>query len=147
MNGYLWLCSGGQSQWTKRFFAVREDFVLYSFKGAKDTSAKTSLPLPGCNISFPDSKDELVMKDVRKSSSQEPPLIFKVTHYSRVYYLKADSKDEMAKYANLSHHLHIPYSYNSYMYILVFRWMAVLELASKAELPSQSPQMSQSSSS
>ena len=41
---------GAKSSGSKRWFVLRPDFVLYSFRGEADTVALTATPVPGLRV-------------------------------------------------------------------------------------------------
>lgn len=49
ISGYLQLKARGKS-WQRRWFALHNDFVLYSFRSHVDHSAVTATPVPGYTI-------------------------------------------------------------------------------------------------
>ncbi|VDP19263.1 unnamed protein product [Soboliphyme baturini] len=101
-RGYLDIKSL-KKPWTRKYFVVHMDYVLYSFNSEKDTYASTSAPLPGVKICLPEAKYDWAFG--------KEPNVFEMEQRRRVYFLRCQSREEMAK------------------------WMAVLDLASKAELP------------
>ncbi|XP_011864738.1 PREDICTED: FYVE, RhoGEF and PH domain-containing protein 4-like isoform X1 [Vollenhovia emeryi] len=106
LTGYLLLKTQASKPWTKRWFALHVDFVLYSFKSESESMAMTATPMPGFMVTegtkLPD-EDPLNTKDRIRA--------FKMHHSRKYYYLQASSQEDKEK------------------------WMHTLELATKAELP------------
>ncbi|KAG8038872.1 hypothetical protein G9C98_003179 [Cotesia typhae] len=106
LSGYLLLKTQASKPWTRRWFALHPDFVLYTFKSDSESLALTATPMPGYTLTegneLPED-DPLSQRD-RKGS-------FKIYHSRKCYYLQASSfKDKE-------------------------RWTHALSLATKAELP------------
>ncbi|XP_034933980.1 FYVE, RhoGEF and PH domain-containing protein 1-like [Chelonus insularis] len=106
LSGYLLLKTQASKPWTRRWFALHSDFVLYTFKSESENLALTATPMPGFTViegaELPD-EDPLSQKD-RKGS-------FKIYHSRKCYYLQASSHEDEE------------------------RWIHTLNLAAKAELP------------
>ncbi|KRX39063.1 FYVE, RhoGEF and PH domain-containing protein 4, partial [Trichinella murrelli] len=103
LEGYLEMRSL-KRPWTKSFFRLKNDFLLYRYADEKDKAPVASMPLPGIKVSLLDSRQE--------SSGLSEWNQFVVEHKNRSYVFRCATQEEMAK------------------------WMAVLDLASKAEIPS-----------
>lgn len=105
-SGYLLLKTQASKHWTRRWFALHTDFVLYTFKTDSENMAMTATPLPGFIViegkELPD-EDPLNAKDRIRA--------FKIHHSRKSYYLQASSQENKEK------------------------WVHVLNLATKAELP------------
>ncbi|XP_044591729.1 FYVE, RhoGEF and PH domain-containing protein 4-like isoform X1 [Cotesia glomerata] len=106
LSGYLLLKTQASKPWTRRWFALHPDFVLYTFKSDSESLALTATPMPGYTLTegneLPDY-DPLSQRD-RKGS-------FKIYHSRKCYYLQASSFEDKE------------------------RWTHALSLATKAELP------------
>ncbi|XP_057342226.1 FYVE, RhoGEF and PH domain-containing protein 4-like isoform X2 [Microplitis mediator] len=106
LSGYLLLKTQASKPWTRRWFALHPDFVLYTFKSDSESLALTATPMPGYTLTegneLPDD-DPLSQRD-RKGS-------FKIYHSRKCYYLQASSYEDKE------------------------RWTHALSLATKAELP------------
>ncbi|KRZ84504.1 FYVE, RhoGEF and PH domain-containing protein 4 [Trichinella sp. T8] len=103
LEGYLEMRSL-KRPWTKSFFRLKNDFLLYRYADEKDKAPVASMPLPGIKVSLLDSRQE--------SNGLSEWNQFVVEHKNRSYVFRCATQEEMAK------------------------WMAVLDLASKAEIPS-----------
>ncbi|KAL1240448.1 FYVE,RhoGEF and PH domain-containing protein [Trichinella pseudospiralis] len=104
LHGYLEMRSL-KRPWTKSFFRLKNDFLLYRYADEKDKTPVASMPLPGIKVSLLDSRQE-------SNSALSEWNQFIVEHKNRSYFFRCSTQEEMAK------------------------WMAVLDLASKAEIPS-----------
>ncbi|EZA49970.1 hypothetical protein DMN91_011743 [Ooceraea biroi] len=106
LSGYLLLKTQASKPWTRRWFALHVDYVLYSFKSESESMAMTATPMPGFTVTegtkLPD-EDPLNTKDRIRA--------FKMHHSRKYYYLQASSQEDKE------------------------RWMNALDLATKAELP------------
>lgn len=106
LSAYLLLKTQATKPWTRRWFALHDDFVLYTFKSDTESLALTATPMPGYTLTegaeLPD-EDALNPKD-RKGT-------FKIHHSRKCYYLHATTPDKKNK------------------------WINTLRLAMKAELP------------
>ncbi|CDW54809.1 PH domain containing protein [Trichuris trichiura] len=111
LEGYL-LFRSSKKAWTKAYFRVNNDFVLYRHANDKHTlqekTPRACLPLPGVRISLPDTRQE---------SGKANCTVFVIEHKNRTYFFRCASQEETAK------------------------WMAVLDLASRAEIPTDAGQM------
>ncbi|XP_012266078.2 FYVE, RhoGEF and PH domain-containing protein 1-like isoform X2 [Athalia rosae] len=107
LSGYLLLKTQASKPWTKRWFALHADFVLYSFKSESESLAMTATPMPGFAVTggatLPE-EDPLSFRDREKA--------FKIHHSRKSYYLQAFTHTDHEK------------------------WINVLQLATRAELPS-----------
>ncbi|XP_011496686.1 PREDICTED: FYVE, RhoGEF and PH domain-containing protein 1-like [Ceratosolen solmsi marchali] len=106
LSGYLLLKTQASKPWTRRWFALHVDFVLYTFKTESERTAMTATPMPGFTVTegtdLPD-EDPLNTKDRIRA--------FKIHHSRKSYYLQASSQSDKE------------------------RWLNALQLATKAELP------------
>ncbi|XP_031788464.1 FYVE, RhoGEF and PH domain-containing protein 1 [Nasonia vitripennis] len=106
LSGYLLLKTQASKPWTRRWFALHNDFVLYTFKTESERTAMTATPMPGFTVTegtdLPD-EDALNAKDRVRA--------FKIHHSRKSYYLQASSQTDKE------------------------RWLNALQLATKAELP------------
>lgn len=92
LSGYLLLKTQASKPWTKRWFALHADFVLYSFKSDSDRLAMTATPMPGFTIikgSGLPEEDPLSFRDREKA--------FKVHHSRKSYYFQALTHQEHEK--------------------------------------------------
>ncbi|XP_058791864.1 FYVE, RhoGEF and PH domain-containing protein 1-like [Phymastichus coffea] len=104
LSGYLFLKTQASKPWTRRWFALHNDFVLYSFKSEAERTAMTATPMPGFTIiDAARLSDEDHLRDRVRA--------FKIHHSRKSYYLQASTEEDKE------------------------RWLNVLELATKAELP------------
>ncbi|XP_043489825.1 FYVE, RhoGEF and PH domain-containing protein 4-like [Polistes fuscatus] len=106
LSGYLLLKTQASKPWTRRWFALHIDFVLYSFKSETESMAMTATPMPGFMVT-----DGGMLTDEDPLSSKDRIRAFKMHHSRKCYYLQASSDDDKEK------------------------WMHALQLATKAELP------------
>ncbi|XP_043460754.1 FYVE, RhoGEF and PH domain-containing protein 4-like [Leptopilina heterotoma] len=115
-SGYLLLKTQASKHWTRRWFSLHTDFVLYTFKSDSENMAMTATPLPGFIViegkELPD-EDPLNSKDRIRA--------FKIHHSRKGYYLQASSQENKEK------------------------WVHVLKLATKAELPQDNDEKSKNS--
>ncbi|XP_046746019.1 FYVE, RhoGEF and PH domain-containing protein 1-like isoform X1 [Diprion similis] len=107
LSGYLLLKTQASKPWTKRWFALHADFVLYSFKSDTDSLAMTATPMPGFAVT---EGSELPEEDLLSFRDREDA--FKIHHSKKSYYFQA-----------LTHQDHE-------------KWVNALQLATRAELPS-----------
>ncbi|KAL2731592.1 hypothetical protein V1477_015415 [Vespula maculifrons] len=106
LSGYLLLKTQASKPWTRRWFALHIDFVLYSFKSETESMAMTATPMPGFMVT-----DGAMLTDEDPLSSKDRIRAFKMHHSRKCYYLQASSENDKEK------------------------WMHALQLATKAELP------------
>ena len=89
LSGFLFLKTQASKPWTRRWFALHADFVLYTFKSDTDSLALTATPMPGFalteGVKLPED-DPLNIRD-RKGT-------FKIHHSRKCYYLQANSQEE-----------------------------------------------------
>lgn len=102
LSGYLLLKTQASKPWTKRWFALHVDFVLYSFKSESESMAMTATPMPGFMVTegtkLPD-EDPLNTKDRIRA--------FKMHHSRKYYYLQASSQEDKEKYRNCLNNLYL----------------------------------------
>ncbi|XP_076760404.1 FYVE, RhoGEF and PH domain-containing protein 1 isoform X2 [Xylocopa sonorina] len=107
ISGYLMLKTQASKPWTRRWFALHVDFVLYTFKSEFENTALTATPMPGFIVT---EGIELSVEDPLSSKDRSKAL--KIHHSRKIYYLQASSDEDKEK------------------------WFHALQLATKAELPS-----------
>ncbi|XP_043252940.1 FYVE, RhoGEF and PH domain-containing protein 4-like [Colletes gigas] len=107
ISGYLMLKTQPSKPWIRRWFALRVDFVLYTFKSESESMALTATPMPGFIVT-----DGIQLSDEDPLSSKDRPKAIKMHHSRKSYYLQASSEEDKLK------------------------WFHALHLATKAELPS-----------
>lgn len=89
ISGYLKLRTNGRSTWSKRWFALQPDFVLYSYKSQEDKLPLTSTPVPGFLVSLLEKGDAVDPKT---------PFAFKLFHVKKTYYFQAADGDEQKRW-------------------------------------------------
>ncbi|KAJ8683067.1 hypothetical protein QAD02_018859 [Eretmocerus hayati] len=112
LSGYLLLKTQASKPWTRRWFALHVDFVLYTFKSEHERMALTATPMPGFTVTEASelpSDDPLGAKDRVRA--------FKIYHSRKCYYLQALTQEDLD------------------------RWLNALQLATKAELPQATDEM------
>ncbi|OQR72560.1 fyve, partial [Tropilaelaps mercedesae] len=87
--GPLRLRTNGRSTWSKRWFALQPDFVLYSYKNQEDKLPLTSTPVPGFLVSLLEKGDAVDPKT---------PHAFKLFHVKKTYYFQAADSDEQRRW-------------------------------------------------
>ncbi|XP_017884010.1 FYVE, RhoGEF and PH domain-containing protein 4-like [Ceratina calcarata] len=107
ISGYLMLKTQPSKPWTRRWFALHVDFVLYTFKSESENMAITATPMPGFLVT-----DGIHLPEEDPLSSKDRPKALKMHHSRKSYYLQASSDEDKQK------------------------WFHALQLATKAELPS-----------
>ncbi|XP_017796436.1 PREDICTED: FYVE, RhoGEF and PH domain-containing protein 4-like [Habropoda laboriosa] len=107
ISGYLMLKTQPSKPWTRRWFALHVDFVLYTFKSESENMALTATPMPGFVVT-----DGSNLSDEDPLSSKDRSKALKMHHSRKSYYLQASSDEDKQK------------------------WFYALQLATKAELPS-----------
>lgn len=93
LSGYLLLKTQASKPWMKRWFALHDDFVLYSFKSGSDSTAMTATPMPGFKVT-----DGTGLPDMDPLSSKDRAKAFKIHHSRKCYYLQASSQDDKDRY-------------------------------------------------
>ncbi|XP_014236278.1 FYVE, RhoGEF and PH domain-containing protein 1-like [Trichogramma pretiosum] len=106
LSGYLLLKTQSGKHWTRRWFALHNDFVLYTFKSEAEMAALTATPMPGFTVTDADCLD-----DDDPLHTKDRVRAIKIHHSRRFYYLQASTEEDKK------------------------RWLDVLQLAAKAELP------------
>ncbi|XP_015600047.1 FYVE, RhoGEF and PH domain-containing protein 1 isoform X2 [Cephus cinctus] len=106
LSGYLQLKTQASKPWTRRWFALHSDFVLYSFKSDSENLAMTATPMPGFAVT-----EGLELRDEDPLSLRDRDRAFKIHHTRKSYYLQASTEQDKK------------------------RWIHALRLATKAELP------------
>ncbi|KAG7207143.1 hypothetical protein KM043_001015 [Ampulex compressa] len=107
LSGHLLLKTQASKPWTRRWFALHVDFVLYSFKSEVEDTAMTATPMPGFMVT-----EGTTLPEDDPLNAKDRPRAFKMHHSRKSYYLQAASPEDKD------------------------RWMDVLRLATRAELPS-----------
>lgn len=107
ISGYLMLKTQPSKPWTRRWFALHADFVLYTFKSESENMALTATPMPGFIVT-----EGTKLSDEDPLSFKDRPKALKMHHSRKSYYLQALSNEDKQK------------------------WFHSLQLATKAELPS-----------
>ncbi|XP_054000373.1 FYVE, RhoGEF and PH domain-containing protein 4-like [Hylaeus anthracinus] len=107
ISGYLMLKTQPSKPWIRRWFALRVDFVLYTFKSESESMALTATPMPGFFVT-----EGVTLPDADPLSLKDRPKALKMHHSRKSYYLQASSQEDKQK------------------------WFHALQLATKAELPS-----------
>ncbi|CAK9805223.1 FYVE, RhoGEF and PH domain-containing protein 4 [Anthophora quadrimaculata] len=107
ISGYLMLKTQPSKPWTRRWFALHVDFVLYTFKSESENMALTATPMPGFIVTEGSN-----LSDEDPLSSKDRSKALKMHHSRKSYYLQASSNEDKQK------------------------WFYALQLATKAELPS-----------
>lgn len=107
ISGYLMLKTQPSKPWIRRWFALRIDFVLYTFKSESESMALTATPMPGFIVT-----EGVKLSDEDPLSFKDRPKALKMHHSRKSYYLQASSQEDKQK------------------------WFHALQLATKAELPS-----------
>lgn len=97
LSGYLLLKTQASKPWTRRWFALHNDFVLYTFKTESERTAMTATPMPGFTVTegtdLPD-EDALNAKDRVRA--------FKIHHSRKSYYLQASLQTDKERSDNCS---------------------------------------------
>lgn len=107
ISGYLMLKTQPSKPWTRRWFALHVDFVLYTFKSESENMALTATPMPGFIVT-----EGIHLPEEDPLSSKDRPKALKMHHSRKSYYLQTSSDEDKQK------------------------WFHALQLATKAELPS-----------
>lgn len=80
--GYLNTSTDRGRNWSKQWYNLQEDFVMYAFKAHQNIHALSALPLPG--------------HEVEKVDDLERPYVFKLHHKNRdVYHFQADGENKL----------------------------------------------------
>ncbi|CAN7946166.1 unnamed protein product, partial [Ixodes hexagonus] len=87
VSGYLRLKTNGRGAWTRRWFALHRDFVLYSFRSEEDELPLTSMAVPGYSVAPAEKGDGV---DTRSP-------IFKLFHQKKTYFFQAADADEVQR--------------------------------------------------
>ena len=113
LSGYLLLKTRGKT-WNKRWFALRSDFVLYSYRAHQGESrAMTATPVPGFTVSLLSGCSSTgLVEAVAASPSHRPSQpsstaneatterdrSFKMAHVHKSYQFQAATRQEAEKY-------------------------------------------------
>ncbi|KAI0219396.1 hypothetical protein LSAT2_029054, partial [Lamellibrachia satsuma] len=87
-SGFLH-ASNDKRNWQRRYFAIHDDFVLYSFYDNEDSFAMTSVPLPGYVVSIVSQTCIVSRENVIK--------LFRVGQ-KEIYYFKANAKRDLVRW-------------------------------------------------
>ncbi|KAI0231895.1 hypothetical protein LSAT2_017759 [Lamellibrachia satsuma] len=87
-SGFLH-ASNDKKNWQRRYFAIHDDFVLYSFYDNEDSFAMTSVTLPGYVVSIVSETSIVSRENVIK--------LFRVGQ-KEVYYFKANAKRDLVRW-------------------------------------------------
>ncbi|XP_037092674.1 FYVE, RhoGEF and PH domain-containing protein 3-like [Pollicipes pollicipes] len=103
LSGYLQLRS--RKAWSRRWFCLREDFVLYSYQAEEALRALTATPVPGFTVTWggASSKAEPGVADKDRERT------LKLTHVRKSYLFLGEGKEDIG------------------------RWVAALQKAARAE--------------
>lgn len=126
--GYLSLKTRGRGTWSRRWFALRADYVLYSYRGPSGQArAITATPVPGFSVGLintPASSASATDTPSQTTPSADSAALserdrsFKMAHVRKSYTFQAGTREEAQ------------------------RWVHYLQMASRADLPSPSSQPS-----
>ena len=89
LSGFLLLKTQASKPWTKRWFSLHVDFVLYSFKSDTETTALTATPMPGFTVT-----EGMDLHDEDPLNIKDRIRAFKIHHSRKYYYLQAFSDDD-----------------------------------------------------
>ena len=78
--------------WTRRWFALHADFVLYTFKSESENMALTATPMPGFVVT-----EGTKLSDEDPLSFKDRPKALKMHHSRKSYYLQALSNEDKQK--------------------------------------------------
>lgn len=78
--------------WTRRWFALHADFVLYTFKSESENMALTATPMPGFIVT-----EGIKLSDEDPLSFKDRPRALKMHHSRKSYYLQALSDEDKQK--------------------------------------------------
>jgi FYVE, RhoGEF and PH domain containing 1 len=92
ISSYLHI-SCNKKTWLRRWFSVRNNFVLYSFKAHQDVVALTSLPLPGYKVVPVEPTDGIERENTLK--------IFHAGDSSKVYYLQTEDETSFNRWIDI----------------------------------------------
>lgn len=113
LSGYLLLKTRGKT-WQKRWFALRSDFVLYSYRsGNGENRATTATPVPGFTVQLLNNNTASVgdssnhnnsAKSVSPASTALAPTsadliterdrTFKMAHVRKTYHFQSSTREE-----------------------------------------------------
>jgi len=93
LSGYLLLKTQASKPWTKRWFALHVDFVLYSFKSESESMAMTATPMPGFMVT-----EGTKLSDEDPLNTKDRIRAFKMHHSRKYYYLQASSQEDKEKW-------------------------------------------------
>lgn len=88
VSSYLRLKTNGRGAWTRRWFALHSDFVLYSFRSEEDELPLTSMPVPGYSVAPAEKGDGVDAKSP----------IFKLFHQKKTYFFQAADMEEVQRW-------------------------------------------------
>ncbi len=93
VNGYLNLKSVRGKTWTKRWFVLHPDGVLFSYKLPSDDRALTATPVPGYQLSHGQG-----LKGDQMVCEKERELTFKMYSGNKAYYFQAEAKCDLIRF-------------------------------------------------
>lgn len=93
ISGFLQMKTQASKHWTRRWFALHEDFVLYTFKSETESMALTAMPMPGFNVI-----DAMQLPEDDPLSSKDRTRAIKIHHAKKQYYLQSHSLEDKQKY-------------------------------------------------
>ncbi|KAI9564736.1 hypothetical protein GHT06_008477 [Daphnia sinensis] len=135
LSGYLSLKTRGKT-WQRRWFALRSDFVLYSYRSHQGESrAMTATPVPGFAVSLVSGSSSLLADGASPSHLQTV-----LDQASKLATPNGDGggmiseRDRSFKMA----HVHKSYQFQSSTRQEAEKWVQFLQMAAKADLPSPS---------
>ncbi|XP_046449862.1 FYVE, RhoGEF and PH domain-containing protein 4-like isoform X3 [Daphnia pulex] len=135
LSGYLSLKTRGKT-WQRRWFALRSDFVLYSYRSHQGESrAMTATPVPGFAVTLVSGSSSLLADGASPSHLQSV-----VDQASKLSTSNGDGvgmiseRDRSFKMA----HVHKSYQFQSPTRQEAEKWVQFLQMAAKADLPSPS---------
>ncbi|KAK3612031.1 hypothetical protein CHS0354_021708 [Potamilus streckersoni] len=90
ISGYLNVLEKGRN-WSRRWIALRSDFVMYLYKAHQDVVAMTALPLPGYNTQL-----------VEESEKIDKSHVFKLCHKNLdTFYFQADTETKVKQWVKV----------------------------------------------
>lgn len=92
ISGYLMLKTQASKPWTRRWFALHADFVLYTFKSESENMALTATPMPGFIVT-----EGIKLSDEDPLSFKDRSRALKMHHSRKSYYLQALSDEDKQK--------------------------------------------------
>lgn len=96
LSGYLLFKTQASKPWTRRWFALHHDFVLYTFKSENERTALTATPMPGFTVT-----DATDLRDDDPLNNKDRVRAFKIHHSRKCYYLQAFSQENKDRYLSV----------------------------------------------